>query len=168
MTARKGESTSSPLRPSDADRTARHRSARAQGGLRRVAAYILRCQSGVSVLEIAIAEALLAMVLVVLATALIAAVVNTAKLNDDKTVLTLAKNQLDAIQAASYQPSATASYALLTDLPTGYSISVAVSKPVTYIYASPASTEAPEVLQKVSVTVTGRSRTLTLEAFKVP
>lgn len=124
-------------------------------------------QEGATLLEVVVALLLAGTVLSSLIAALGSVILGSARLNDRATLLVLAKTQLEDTLIQPFQPSATASYPIIAQLPVDYGLSISVTKPVAYTYAAPSSLETPEVVQQVTVTATGRYTSFTLEGFKV-
>lgn len=125
-----------------------------------------RDQRGMNLLETSVALILVALIVVPLTVALSFIIANSDRLADRATLLLVAKTQLEDSLSQPYQTSDTAAYPIVESVPDGYSVSLTITKPVTYVYAAPSSTETPEVLQKIAVTVTGLHGSFTLEGFK--
>ncbi|GEM_PF-1993026 len=121
-------------------------------------------QRGVTLLETVVALGLIAVVLPVLLTGLASSSTTGDSAYDRSVLLELAQSQLEDIQRQPYQPN-TASYTLIA-APAGYTISVAGSPAVTYMYPAPKSSPTDETVQLLTVTVTGVRGNLSLQAYK--
>ncbi|MDO8691914.1 MAG: winged helix-turn-helix domain-containing protein, partial [Dehalococcoidia bacterium] len=120
-------------------------------------------QKGALLLEEVISLAIAAMLVPALLTALTTFVNNGDLYHDQVVALELGQAQVESVVKQPFQPSP-ASYSLISPLPDGYSLAVATGEATQYSYAN--NSVAPEVLQAITVTVTGRYRTLQVNGYR--
>ena len=125
----------------------------------------VRASPGFSLLETAVALAVITMILAALLSTLASASTTTDHAYDRSVLFELAQSQMEDVQRQAYSVSA-ASYTKIT-APAGYSIALATTPAVTYTYPAPLSTTTQETVQLVTVTVTGVRGNLDLKAYKV-
>ena len=122
-------------------------------------------QSGMSLVEVVVALALIALVVPAILLGLSTASRGTDQAYERSLLLELAQSQMEDIQQQPYQENA-ADYTLIST-PQGYQIEVSATPAVTYTYPAPKSTNTEETVQLVTVTVTGVRGSLELQGYKV-
>lgn len=121
--------------------------------------------SGFSLLDTVIGLALIAIVVINLLTVLSASMHASDRNRDNAYLQELARSQLEDIYRQSYSDSHV--YSTISPIPTGYTLGISVSVPVTYTYSSPGSGYASETLQLITITASGDWTSLSLSGFKV-
>ncbi|MBT9162634.1 MAG: hypothetical protein DDT27_01193 [Dehalococcoidia bacterium] len=121
-----------------------------------------RGQKGQTLIEVLIAVALIAIIMPAIFTALSAALGSADRVRDRSLVLELVQSQMESIQGQEYRSDG--NYRLVST-PPGYAIAVKATPAASYQYPDGSPTE--ETIQQITITVTGRHSSLTLEGYKV-
>ncbi len=131
----------------------------------RKARTVAQAQRGFSLLEAAIALAVTSIIVVLLAQTLDISIVESDRVRDRSTIVSLAQSQMEDVMRQPYN-DVPAAYPTITP-PQGYTITITAAPVVTYTYPAPVSTDTQETIQKITVTVSGVYGSLDLEGYKV-
>ncbi len=125
---------------------------------------LFKSEKGSGLLESAISVAMVG----VLTPAIMAGTIGTVRATtriDEKAVLErLAQSQIESVLEQPFQTIAS-NYTIIQDVPANYIITVALSVPVSYVYAD-LTVPAP-LIQEVTVTVTSPNRAVQFVRYKV-
>jgi type II secretory pathway pseudopilin PulG len=131
-----------------------------------------RQEGGFSLFEQIVAIALIALVIPPLAL-LLSGIVRQASVSEAQvTMLNIARGQIESVKRQSYQ-DLPASYATISPLPDGYSVTTTAGAVKTYTYPAPSATSTlPDEIQLITVEVgclvcSPPVGTLTLKDYKV-
>lgn len=119
-------------------------------------------QRGSLLLENVISLAIIAVLVPALIAALVGVLSHSFAYSDRTLILELVQSQMENIKKQAFQNSP-ANYGLIS-LPADYSLSVATSEAQAYRYTNGAT--APEVLQSITVTVTGYNGSLVMNGYR--
>jgi prepilin-type N-terminal cleavage/methylation domain-containing protein len=114
-------------------------------------------QKGQTLIEIVVTLALIAILIPTMFAALSAAITSADRIRDRSIVLELAQSQMESIQGQEFRPGG--GYDIISH-PEDFEISIGVEA----IERCPGG---EVILQQITITVTGRHGSLTLEGFKV-
>ncbi|MBT9165606.1 MAG: hypothetical protein DDT25_00260 [Chloroflexi bacterium] len=118
-------------------------------------------QKGQTLIEVVVALALIALIIPATFTALSAAITSADRVRDRSVMLELIQAQMESIQGQEFRPGG--DYDVIS-LPVGFAIEVEVV-PVPLFY--PDGTPAEVIIQRITITLTGRHRSLEMEGYKV-
>ena len=119
-------------------------------------------QKGQTLIEVVIALALIAIIMPATFTALSAAITSADRVRDRSLMLELIQAQMESIQGQEFCPDG--DYDRIS-LPAGYVMEVEVAPAARYLY--PDGTPAEVIIQRITITLTGRHRSLEMEGYKV-
>ena len=129
-------------------------------------------QRGFSLIEQVVAVGLIAIFVTGLIGGLSLLIRGTSKSDTDVTMLSLARSQIESVKEQSFQ-ALPAAYAVISPVPDGFSVTIAVTAVKTYTYPEPDPTATlPDEIQLITVVVScpdcsPPANPLTLEDYKV-
>jgi prepilin-type N-terminal cleavage/methylation domain-containing protein len=116
-----------------------------------------RSQKGQTLIEVVVTLALIAILIPTMFAALSAAITSADRIRDRSIVLELAQSQMESIQGQEFQPGR--GYDIIPH-PAGFDVDVVID----CVERCP---RGEVILQRVTITVTGRHGSLQLEGYKV-
>lgn len=126
---------------------------------------IKSASSGLTLLEVAVALALAAVLLPVLMQGLVMLINHGDFVYDRSILMERAQSQLESTQSQTYNYNVS-QYATVSQ-PSGYIITLTGSTPAIYYYPSPADTQAPETMQRININVVGVRGSMDMEFYKL-
>ncbi len=122
-------------------------------------------QKGLTLLEVVVALALIGLVVPLVLTGLSVITRDSDRVYDRSVLFEIAQSQLESVESQPYSENASG-YTLIT-APAGYTIQLATSPAVTYVYAAPLQTTTEETVQLVTVTVNGVRGNMVVSRYRV-
>ncbi|MCD5413048.1 prepilin-type N-terminal cleavage/methylation domain-containing protein [Dehalococcoidia bacterium] len=119
-------------------------------------------QKGQTLIEIMVALALAAIIMPAIFTAVSLTLTSADRIRDRSVMMELAQSQMESIQGQEFRPHG--DYHIIA-LPEGYAMEIKVRPAASFFY--PDGSPAAEIIQRVTITLSSRQSSFTLEGYKV-